>query len=151
MRRRKAFTVIELIICVGLVLFVGAVITGGVLAYKYFSGTSSEVRFVNPLHAAEVTIKPLVGYFARDEGVSTYRVYARVVKDSDNDLLSPDFCETFEISDSLLDNNYRSADIFGSMLANLNEPFEITTRGERSGIAGGGSFRQITSAEYTSE
>ncbi len=101
----------------------------------------SDNLIVNPLHSSTATFKVLTTYFASNEFGNIYRVYGNVIADTDGGS-GP---EAFEIEDSFIDGNYRTADIFGELRthAGTTQLFEIELRGERSGISGTGSFRQI--------
>lgn len=150
MMTRKGFTLIELLI----VLVIGAValyvlIGGGSWLLSGCGAQMDDTWVVNPLHTSTVQIRVATTYFGVGELANTYRVYAFVLHDTDEfgrDGEEPPR-ETFEISDSFIDGNYRTADLFGELRVaqGTSQMFEIETRGDRSGIAAGGSFRQIRS------
>lgn len=144
--KRRAFTVGNLVVAIVPLLIIF------VLANWIARGCSSQLSdniIVNPLHFSTAKIQVLTTYFASNELGNVYRVYASVVWDSDafgRDGEEPPR-ETFEIEDSFIDGNYRTADLFGELRTaeQTGKIFEIELRGERSGISGTGSFRQIHS------
>lgn len=159
---RRGFTLIELII----VLFiVGIVLTVLFIGASWlFSGCTAQMSdnlIVNPLHTSHATIKVRTTYAIGSELGNIYRVYGEVMEDSDGEpcetgeehTLIECPSETFEISDSFIDGNYRSADLFGELRSHeqTGDMFRVELRGERSGVAGGGSFRQIRSVSRVEE
>lgn len=143
-KMRKGFTLLVVII-------LALVIIGGTWVLRGCGAQLGDNLIVNPLHSSSARIKVLTTYFASNETRNIYRVYATVIEDSDyatpcESGVCPN--ETFEIEDSFIDGNYRTADIFGELKTSeqTGKIFAIEMRGERSGISGTGSFRQIHSA-----
>ena len=136
------------LIVIGLIGAVGCVLLlGGKWLYAGCQAKMRDNLIVNPLHSSSAKIQVLTTYFASNSARNIYRVYANVVEDSDGGSGH----ETFEIEDSFIDGNYRTADIFGELRSNEKSGriFEVRLRGERSGVVGGGgkgSFRQIHGA-----
>lgn len=143
MRRAFALAKLVLLVVVACVLFIG----GSVLARGCGARLSEDI-IVNPLHSSTAQIKVIGTYFGSTETRNIYRVYGTVLQDSDyatpcESGVCPN--ETFEIEDSFIDGNYRTADLFGMLTAAVGteKTFQVKMRGERSGIAGTGSFRMI--------
>lgn len=142
--RRKGLTLIELIIAAVIGIVALTVLVGG--GSWLFSGCRAQVSdnmVINPLHTSTAQITVRGTYFGATDGGNLYRVVGNVVQDSDGGSGT----ETFEVSDSFIDGNYRTADQFAELHVAAGTPqvFEIELRGERSGVSGGGSFRQIRS------
>lgn len=131
------------------VVILGVLVGGGCLACRGCGAQLSDNLIVNPFHSSTAKIQVLTTYFASNELGNIYRVYANVVEDTDGGS-GP---ETFEIEDSFIDGNYRTADIFGELRSQeqTGRIFEVELRGERSGISGAGSFRQIHGAVEVGE
>lgn len=158
MRKNNGFTLITV---------VGAVIVFSVVVISFgwlIRGCGAVVNdnlIVNPLHSSTAKIQVLTGYFASNELGNIYRIYAKVVEDTDAGVCETGKehsfikCphETFEIEDSFIDGNYRTADLFGELKSSeqTGKVFEIEMRGERSGISGTGKFRQIHSVTTVGE
>jgi len=142
--KRKGITLIELVIAIVIIVIFGCILVGSL---RGCGAQVSDNILVNPLHSSTAKIQVLTTYFASNEHGNIYRVYAKVVHDTDGrgDEAYVLPRETFEIEDSFIDGFYRTADIFGELKTyeGTDKLFEITLRGERSGISGRGSFRQI--------
>ncbi len=141
---RKGFTAIELVVAVAVLAICLTVIIGG--GSWLLSGCGSQLGdnlIVNPFHSSTAQIMVRGTYFGHTDTGNLYRVVGNVVQDSDGGSGT----ETFEVSDGFIDGNFRTADLFAELLIaeGTSQVFEIEMRGERSGISGGGSFRQIRS------
>jgi len=144
--KRNAFTLIELIIAVVVLLVVGGVLLKG-CAWITAGGSGQGSLIVNPYHNSTAKIQVIRSYAigAADEiSGNVYRIYAKVLEDSDGNVGNE---ETFEVRDSWLDGNMSSADLFGKMVD--NGIFNVKCRGERSGVAS--AFRGITGVETVEE
>lgn len=151
MHKRNGFTLVEVII-MSVIIFVLCVV--GIWGIRGCGAQLSDNLIVNPLHSSIAKIKVLATYFASNETRNIYRVYATVIEDSDGNVCGTGEglieCprETFEIGDSFIDGNYRTADHFGELRssAQTGRVFEVNLRGERSGVSGSmGTFREIHS------
>lgn len=140
---RRGFTLVELIVVLAIV---GIVLTAGSWVLSGCGAQLGDNLIVNPFHTstAQITVKGT--YFGATEIGNLYRVVGNVIRDSDGEVIGSG-TETFEVSDSFIDGNYRTADLFAELhiAVGTSQVFEIELRGERSGISGGGSFRQIRS------
>lgn len=154
---RKGFTIVELIIVIVIGAILLTIVVGG--GSWLFSGCSAQVGdnlIVNSFHNSTAQITVRGTYFGATEVGNLYRVVATVIKDSDYATpCESGVCptETFEVSDSFIDGNFRTADLFGELHIAVGtlQVFEIELRGERSGVSGGGSFRQIRSVTAIGE
>lgn len=151
MYKRNGFSLVEVIMA-GVILFVLCVV--GAVVIRGCGAQLSDNLIVNPFHFSTAKIQVLATYFASNETRNIYRVYATVIEDSDGSVCGTGEglieCprETFEIGDSFIDGNYRTADHFGELRssAQTGRVFEVNLRGERSGISGTtGTFREIHS------
>jgi len=150
--KREGFTLVEVIVGVIVIVFV-TVLAGWV--FRGCGAQATDNLIVNPLHSSTAKIQVLTTYFASNPDKNIYRVYGKVVEDTDaitcgtgeEHTLIECPQETFEIEDSFIDGNYRTADLFGELRTaeQTERIFEINLRGERSGVSGTGSFRQIHS------
>lgn len=148
--RKRGFTLIELIIVFVVILVGGSILViGGCWAIRGCTGQLSDNLIVNPYHSSTAQIKVLGAYFGSTDAGNLYRVVGGLVQDSDGGTGT----ETFEVSDSFIDGNFRTADLFGELLlaVGTEQVFQMELRGERSGISGGGSFRQIHSITRVGE
>lgn len=147
MCKRNGFTLVELVIIMAVL---GLLSVGGCWVFRGAAAQVSDNLIVNPFHSSTAKIQVLTTYFGSNGSGNIYRVYAKVVADSDAGACIEEECphETFEIEDSFIDGNYRTADIFGELKSSeqTKRVFEVELRGERSGVSGTGSFRQIHSA-----
>lgn len=154
MCRNKGFTLIHAVVIV--VIALSMVIGGSWLVHGCGAVVNDNI-IVNPFHSSTAKIQVLTTYvFGLGETSKRYRVYATVMEDSDyatpcESGVCPN--ETFEIEDSFIDGNYRTADLFGELRSSeqTGKVFEIEMRGERSGISGTGKFRQIHSVTMVGE
>jgi len=103
----------KLIIIVIGVLCGGLVLVGGKWLYTGCQAKMGDNLIVNPIHSSSAKIQVLTTYFGSG-AKNIYRVYANVIEDSDG----RSGHETFEIGDSFIDGNYRTADIFGELRSN---------------------------------
>lgn len=139
--KRKAFTLTELILVVLILITVTSFALTG--ASCLMSGGSDQGSLlVNPLHKSTVLIRVVKSYVAIKEGTHVFRIFAQVLEDSDGDFNLEG--ESFQITDSWMDGEKKSADIFGRMQD--KHTYRVQCRGERSGTIS--SFRAIVSAEH---
>ena len=138
--KKKALTLTELLIIVALlglsISFISAL---------FFGSCSGGPLFTNPYMSSESRIvivsKEMVG---KTEGGGTfYNIYGYVLS-GESGYASDDGFESFEISDSYLDGNLRSRDIYNQL--QVKQIYDCTFRGERNGYYS--SFRKVTGATY---
>ena len=147
---RRGFSLIELLAVFVITSIVLTILIGG--GSWLLQGCGAQVGdnlIVNPFHTSTAQITVGGTYFGATDAGNLYRVVGNLVQDSDGG----SGAETFEISDSFIDGNYRSADLFAELhiAVGTAQVFEVELRGERSGISGGGSFRQIRSVTQIRE
>ncbi len=120
--RKHAFTLIELLVVVAILGILIAVSIGGIGGL--LSGGTGY------LEERMATIEPIRLYTVPSDTGTSYRCFAKVLRadPSDENL---DAETTFEITDSVLKGQYRSADLYGRLRE--GEAFEITYYGIRSG------------------
>jgi len=94
-----------------MVAFVATII-GSVIGFAVFKGNQNFI--VNSSLFSSAKIQVLTTYFIGN----TYRVYATVIEDSNDGSCTLDgICpnEIFEISNSFIEEDYRSADLLGKL------------------------------------
>jgi len=124
MDRKHAFTLIELLVVLGIlgILAVVAVVAIGGLGGMIFGGSGY-------MEERTATIEPIRLYTVPTENGTSYRCYAKVLRGTDDESLEAE--TTFEITDTVLKGQYRSADLYGKLRE--GESFEITYYGVRIG------------------
>lgn len=131
---RKAFTLIELLVVVAIMGILVATLVGG-LGGLLAGGTGY-------LEERTATIEVIRLYTVPSDTGTSYRVFAKVLQaPPDDESLEAE--TTFEISDSVLKGQVRSADLYGKLRE--KEIFTVVYYGIRSGYLS--EFPKIISAE----
>lgn len=118
---KNAFTIIELLVVMAIVGLLIAITVGGIGGF-IAGGTGY-------LEERTATIEPIRLYIVPSESGTSYRCYAKVLRGTDDNSLEAE--TTFEITDTVLKGQYRSADLYGRLRE--GEAFEITYYGIRHG------------------
>lgn len=118
MNRKRAITLIELLVAISIIaIFAG--LLGGI---NWRGGGYMEER--------TATIEPIRLYTVPTKSGTSYRCYAKVLRtDAGDENLDAE--TTFEITDSYIKGQHRSADLYGKLRE--GEEFEITYYGVRDG------------------
>lgn len=120
MDRKPAFTLIELLIVVAMLGLLVAIAVGGVGMLAGGAGYLEE---------RAATIEPIRLYTVPSDSGTSYRCYAKVLRGADDESLEAE--TTFEITDTILKGQHRSADLYGKLREGM--AFEITYYGVRIG------------------
>lgn len=126
MNKKRAFTLIELLVALSIVAIMIAIVMGGVGKLVVGGGTEYFTE-------RTAIIEPIRLYIVPSKGTesTSYRCYAKVLRgDPTDENLSAE--TTFEITDSILKGQYRSADLYGKLRE--GEAFKIAYYGIRNGF-----------------
>lgn len=129
-----AFTLIELIVVLAILAILAAIVGGGIIGGCKAGGIG------NLMSERTAVIRIDDKYPLRGESGTTYRIDATVLEGTEDP--SIDHETTFEISDSLLKRQMRSADLFRKL--KKGQVYRVTYYGVRSGF--GSFFPKIIAA-----
>jgi len=132
--RKNAFTLIELLVVMAILAILVAIVGGGIIGGCQGGGIG------NMMSERTATIRIDDKYPLRGESGTIYRIDATVLEGAEDASLERE--TTFEISDSLLKRQLRSADLFRKL--KKGQVYVVTYYGVRSGWAS--FFPKIISA-----